>query len=168
MAPDETAGSVARGRRTGHPGGLRVLLKLTWIELKLFLREPMTIVFTFAFPVVLMFVLGEVFGNQKGSSNEHVFGSVGAMNYYAPAYIAVVTMSVGVIMLPARLTDYRAGGVYSAASAPRWCRSGRSWGRRCWPPWCSGSSGRSSSPLSRRSSTRCTSPSHWRCWRRGS
>ena len=42
--------------------GLRVVLKLTWIELKLFLREPMTIVFTFAFPVVLMFVLGEIFG----------------------------------------------------------------------------------------------------------
>ena len=44
-----------------------MLLKLTWIELKLFLREPMTIVFTFAFPVVLMFVLGEVFGNQPGA-----------------------------------------------------------------------------------------------------
>lgn len=94
-----------------HPGVVRVLLKLTWIELKLFLREPMTIVFTFAFPVVLMFVLGEIFGKQGSGTDEHVFGGMGAMNYYAPAYIAVVTMSVGVIMLPARLTDYRSGGV---------------------------------------------------------
>jgi ABC-2 type transport system permease protein len=123
MARDGAAGPVARGIRTGHPGGVRVLLKLTWIELKLFLREPMTIVFTFAFPVVLMFVLGEVFGNQKGSSNQHVFGGIEAMNYYAPAYIAVVTMSVGVIMLPARLTDYRSGGVlrrFRASLVPIW------------------------------------------------
>jgi ABC-2 type transport system permease protein len=113
----------ASGSRAAHPGGFRVLLKLTWIELKLFLREPMTIVFTFAFPVVLMFVLGEVFGNQSGGSNEAVFGGLGAMNYYAPAYIAVVTMSVGVIMLPARLTDYRSGGVlrrFRASLVPIW------------------------------------------------
>jgi len=113
---------MAAGQRSVHPGGLRVLFKLTWIELKLFLREPMTIVFTFAFPVVLMFVLGEIFGN-RSSTDTHVFGSVGAMNYYAPAYIAVVTMSVGVIMLPARLTDYRSGGVlrrFRASLVPIW------------------------------------------------
>ncbi|HOU27960.1 MAG TPA: ABC transporter permease [Thermoleophilia bacterium] len=102
--------------------GLRVVLKLTWIELKLFLREPMTIVFTFAFPVVLMFVLGEIFGGQADADAD-VFGRVGAMNYYAPAYIAVVAMSVGVIMLPARLTDYRSGGVlrrFRASLVPVW------------------------------------------------
>ena len=113
---------MAAGQRSAHPGGLRVLFKLTWIELKLFLREPMTIVFTFAFPVVLMFVLGEIFGN-RSTTDAHVFGSVGAMNYYAPAYIAVVTMSVGVIMLPARLTDYRSGGVlrrFRASLVPIW------------------------------------------------
>jgi len=120
LAADE---SQSAGRRNGHPSGFRVLLKLTWIELKLFLREPMTIVFTFAFPVVLMFVLGEVFGNQPGGTDTRVFGGMGAMNYYAPAYIAVVTMSVGVIMLPARLTDYRSGGVlrrFRASLVPIW------------------------------------------------
>ena len=124
MAP-QAGMAHAGGARHGvrHPGGLRVLLKLTWIELKLFLREPMTIVFTFAFPVVLMFVLGEVFGNQPGGTDQRVFHGMGAMNYYAPAYIAVVTMSVGVIMLPARLTDYRSGGVlrrFRASLVPIW------------------------------------------------
>ncbi|HEY5387358.1 MAG TPA: ABC transporter permease, partial [Thermoleophilia bacterium] len=107
----------------GRRGGLRVLLKLTWIELKLFLREPTTLVFTFAFPVVLLFVLGEVFGNQPGGTDERVFGGIGAMNYYVPAYLAVVAMSVGVIMLPARLTGYRAGGVlrrFQASLVPVW------------------------------------------------
>lgn len=104
-------------------GGAAALLKLTWIELKLFMREPTTIVFTFAFPVVLLFVLGEVFGSGSGVTDERIFGGVGAMNYYAPAYIAVVTMSVGVIMLPARLTDYRSGGVlrrFRASLVPVW------------------------------------------------
>jgi ABC-2 type transport system permease protein len=123
MAQKATAEATSVRHGVSHPGGLRVLLKLAWIELKLFLREPMTIVFTFAFPVVLMFVLGEVFGNQSGGSNERVFGGMGAMNYYAPAYISVVTMSVGVIMLPARLTDYRSGGVlrrFRASLVPVW------------------------------------------------
>jgi ABC-2 type transport system permease protein len=123
MNRDAAAPAAPAGRRMTHPAGLRVLLKLTWIELKLFLREPMTIVFTFAFPVVLMFVLGEVFGNQPGGTDDRVFGGTGAMNYYAPAYIAVVTMSVGVIMLPARLTDYRSGGVlrrFRASLVPIW------------------------------------------------
>ena len=118
-----TAGHSDARRTAAHPGGVTTLLKLTWIELKLFLREPTTIVFTFAFPVVLLFVLGEVFGNQQGATDEHVFGAIGAMNYYAPAYMAVVTMSVGVIMLPARLTDYRSGGVlrrFRASLVPVW------------------------------------------------
>ena len=126
MARDGTASPPAAARHVGHPGGLRVLLKLTWIELKLFLREPTTLVFTFAFPVVLLFVLGEVFGNQPGGTDDRVFGGMGAMNYYTPAYIAVVTMSVGVIMLPARLTGYRSGGVL-AVSAPRCAGVGRAW-----------------------------------------
>jgi ABC-2 type transport system permease protein len=117
----ETAAAV-RGESRGG-GGLRALLKLTWIELKLFLREPTTLVFTFAFPVVLLFVLAEIFGNQAGGTNERIFGGWGALNYYVPAYIAVVAMSVGVIMLPARLTGYRSGGVllrFRASLVPVW------------------------------------------------
>lgn len=92
---------------------MRVLAKLTWVELKLFLREPTTLFFTFAFPVVLLFVLGEIFGGEKFSLGDdgQLFGGLTAMGYYVPAYFAVVTMSVGVIMLPGRLTAYRSGGV---------------------------------------------------------
>ena len=55
MTPEGAASAGAARHGVSHPGGLRVLLKLTWIELKLFLREPTTLVFTFAFPVVLFF-----------------------------------------------------------------------------------------------------------------
>lgn len=102
---------------------MKALLKLAWIELKLFMREPTTIVFTFAFPIVLLFVLGEIFGEQSDRTGERIFGGWGAMNYYVPAYFGVVAMSVGLIMLPARLTAYRTGGVlrrFRASLVPIW------------------------------------------------
>ena len=54
---------------------LRTLLKLTWLELKLFLREPTTLVFTFAFPVVILFVMGEIFGSRRWAGNACSAGS---------------------------------------------------------------------------------------------
>jgi len=102
---------------------VRSLLKLTWVELKLFLREPTTLVFTFAFPVVILFVMGELFGGRENDPQEPMFRDFGALNYYVPAYLALVTASVGVIMLPARLTAYRAGGVlrrFRASLVPVW------------------------------------------------
>ena len=40
---------------------MKSLLKLTWVELKLFFREPLTLVFSFALPVVFLLVMGGVF-----------------------------------------------------------------------------------------------------------
>jgi ABC-2 type transport system permease protein len=102
--------------------GLRSVVKLSWIELKLFLREPTTLVFTFAFPIVILFVMGEIFGAQE-TGREQMFRGFPALDYYVPAYVGLVTMSVGVIMLPARLTGYRAGGVlrrFRASLVPVW------------------------------------------------
>ncbi|HSL94699.1 MAG TPA: hypothetical protein VLA35_02105, partial [Thermoleophilia bacterium] len=51
-----------------HPlRALKAVLRLTWVELKLFLREPTTAVFVFAFPLVLLFVMGEIFGTRGDS-----------------------------------------------------------------------------------------------------
>ena len=103
-------------------GALRALLKLTWLELKLFLREPTTLVFTFAFPVVILFVMAEIFGNVE-VGRERLLRGFPPLDYYVPAYVGLVTMSVGLIMLPARLTGYRAGGVlrrFRASLVPVW------------------------------------------------
>ena len=106
---------------------MRALLKITWVELKLFLREPTTLVFTFAFPVVILFVMGEIFGKIYGQGGDEprrlMFRGFEPLDYYVPAYMALVTASVGVIMLPARLTAYRAGGVlrrFRASLVPIW------------------------------------------------
>ena len=73
---------------------MRMLLKLTLVELKLFVREPITMVFTFALPLIFLFVLGGVF---KNTPDPDVYRGVGAMNYYTPAYIGLVIASIAVV-----------------------------------------------------------------------
>jgi ABC-2 type transport system permease protein len=99
---------------------MRALAKTTWVELKLFAREPLTVVVTLALPVVLLFVLGSVFGN---TADPDVYRGVGAMDYYVPAYFALVTSSLGIVGLPTHLAGYRERGVmrrYRASAVPTW------------------------------------------------
>ncbi|MBN1177387.1 MAG: ABC transporter permease [Dehalococcoidales bacterium] len=87
---------------------MRTLIKLSWVEIKLFIREPITMVFTFALPVIFLFVMGGVFGNTPETG---FYRGVGAMNYYVPAYFALVISAIGLIALPVHLTGYRERGV---------------------------------------------------------
>src|SRR4030067_3793664 len=84
------------------------LPKLTWVEIKLFIREPITVAFTLALPVIFLFVMGGVFGN---TPNADIYRGVGAMDYYVPAYFALVIAAIGVVALPVHLTSYRERGV---------------------------------------------------------
>ena len=43
---------------------MKPFLKLTYLELKLQLREPVALFFTLAFPVMLMLLFGVIFGNE--------------------------------------------------------------------------------------------------------
>ena len=100
---------------------MKTLLKLTWIEMKLFLREPMTMIFTFALPLLLLFVMGGVFGNVASDFTE--FRGLSAMSYYTPAYIALVLVSIGAVGIPGHLTGYRERGVlrrFQASSFSGW------------------------------------------------
>jgi ABC-2 type transport system permease protein len=87
---------------------MKTLAKLTWVEIKLFIREPITVVFTLALPIIFLFVMGGVFGNTPSAN---VYRGVGAMNYYVPAYFALVIAAIGVVALPVHLTAYRERGV---------------------------------------------------------
>lgn len=95
-----------------------VALTLSWIELKLFLREPVTVVFTLALPPLVLFVLAEVFGNTPDPEG-HVYRGVGAMDYYTPAYIGLVIASLGLIGLPVHVASYRERGILRRFRAAR-------------------------------------------------
>jgi len=92
---------------------VRRLLKMTWLELKLFFREPITVIFTLAIPLIFLFIMGGVFGNTPGTDSKGglIFRGVGPMDYYMPAYFALVVASLGLIGLPVHLASYRERGV---------------------------------------------------------
>jgi ABC-2 type transport system permease protein len=85
------------------------LWKLTWTEIKLLVREPVTMIFTFAFPLFVLLVLGGIFGNERVTGG--TFQDVLAMDVYVPGYIGLVVASIGMISLPVHLAAYRERGV---------------------------------------------------------
>jgi ABC-2 type transport system permease protein len=99
---------------------MRSLAKATMLELKLLARDPVTVVFTLALPVIVLYVLGQVFGNK---ANPGVYRGVGAMDFYVPAYIALAVASMGLIGLPVHLAGYRERGIlkrFRASDVPIW------------------------------------------------
>ncbi len=102
---------------------MRSLLKLTWVEIKLFIREPITVVFTLALPLIFLVVMGGVFGNDPSEGDMIIYRGVGAMDYYMPSYYGLVMMAIGTVALPVHLTGYRERGVlrrFRASSFSVW------------------------------------------------
>jgi ABC-2 type transport system permease protein len=89
---------------------------VSWIELKLFLREPVTVIFTLALPPLVLFVLAQVFGD---TPDAQFYRGVGPTTFYTPAYIALVVASLGLIGLPVHLAAYRERGVLRRLQAAR-------------------------------------------------
>jgi ABC-2 type transport system permease protein len=88
--------------------------KLAWVEVKLFIREPLALVFAFAFPFFMLFILTGVFGNDvdpTDTENMRVWRGVGPSDYYVASYVGLVMASAGLITLPLRLATYRDAGV---------------------------------------------------------
>jgi len=100
---------------------MKTLAKLTWIEAKLFLRDPITVVFTLLLPLIFLFVLAEVFTR---TSTRGLYGGANAIDFYASAYIGTVISAVGLISLPVHIAGYREAGVlrrFRASSISKWC-----------------------------------------------
>jgi ABC-2 type transport system permease protein len=81
---------------------------MTWVELKLFVREPLTVVFVLVLPIVVLYVLNGVFG---GTPDPTVWEGLPPNEFYVSAYIALVAATAGVLSLPVHLAGYREQGV---------------------------------------------------------
>jgi ABC-2 type transport system permease protein len=92
---------------------MKAFLKLTAMELRLQLREPMVVIFTLAFPVFLMIVFGAIFGNEP---NEAMAG-YGQIDLSLPGYIGMIVGTVGMLGIPMTLASYRDLGVLRRLSA---------------------------------------------------
>jgi ABC-2 type transport system permease protein len=87
---------------------LRGLWKLTWIEIKIFLREPLGAFGTIGFPVLIFLVVGRVAGGRiaPGSLAASSFIRVG-LPVFASLLIAIST----VLSLVTIISIYREGGI---------------------------------------------------------
>jgi ABC-2 type transport system permease protein len=93
-----------------------MLAPLTWTEVKLLAREPLTLLVSLGFPLLLMVLLAGSFGNDPDPD----MGGVGGTDFYVPVYATATIASMGFLGLPLHLATYREAGVlrrYRAAGA---------------------------------------------------
>ena len=86
----------------------RGLWKLTWIELKIFMREPLGAFGTIGFPVLLFLVLGRVAGRSLGLSSATASGFIHAG---LPVLASLLIAVSAVLSLVTIISIYREGGI---------------------------------------------------------
>jgi len=77
------------------------------METKLFLREPIGTFFTLVFPLMLLFLFGEIFGNEPNPT----FGGRGTIDISMPIYTAMIIGTTGLMSTTITMATYRENGV---------------------------------------------------------
>jgi ABC-2 type transport system permease protein len=87
---------------------LRGLWKLTWIEMKVFLREPLGAFGTIVVPVLIFVVLGRVANLRFGAPS---FAANGLRSADLPVLVALLISVSAVLSLVTIMSIYREGGI---------------------------------------------------------
>ena len=87
---------------------LRGLIQLTWIEIKVFFREPLGAIGTVLMPVLVFVLLGK-FGS--GLSPNNTFTSSNVFRVDVPVFAAILIALNAVLSLVAIIAIYREGGI---------------------------------------------------------
>ena len=87
---------------------LRSLLKLTWLEIKIFVREPMGLIGNVVIPVGIFVVLGRAVGSRLGDLTS---GFATQMRVGLPVLGAIFIAINTVLSLVAIIAIYREGGI---------------------------------------------------------
>ena len=85
---------------------LKGLWKLTWLETKVFMREPMGVVSTLGFPVIIFIVLGRMIGTGSNGPT-----SAATPLFNVPVLAALVIAVGAVVSLVAIISIYRESGI---------------------------------------------------------
>jgi ABC-2 type transport system permease protein len=86
---------------------MKAFIKLTYSELKLQLREPLSVFFTVIFPVMLLVLFGAIFGNEADAA----LSGYGQMDLSVPGYIGMIIGTIGMLGIPVSLATYRDRGI---------------------------------------------------------
>jgi ABC-2 type transport system permease protein len=87
---------------------MKSLTKMTWMEAKLFLREPVGAFFTLVFPLIMLFIFGTIYSNVPagpGSGGPEAIGSL------IPAFTAMVIGITGLMAVTITMATYRENGI---------------------------------------------------------
>lgn len=86
---------------------MRGLLRLTWLEIKIFVREPLGVFGTVAVPILLFILVGRVVGGRRGVSPELPEAVAGDL----PVFVSLFVTIGAVLSLVAIMAIYREGGI---------------------------------------------------------
>jgi ABC-2 type transport system permease protein len=87
---------------------LRGLWKLTWIEIKIFLREPLGAFGTIGFPILVFLVLGRVASRRLATPS---FAAIGFVRVGLPVLASLLIAVNSVLSLVTIISIYREGGI---------------------------------------------------------
>ncbi len=85
---------------------MKALMTLTWIQIKLFVREPAAFFFTLAFPALMLLLMGGIFGRGNEIIEGYLenFGIVDAM---VPGFIGMAIGTVALMAIPEATSTMR-------------------------------------------------------------
>ena len=86
---------------------MKSMLRMTWMETKLFMREPVGMFFTLVFPLMLLFLFGAIFGNEPNP----MFGGRGTIDISLPIYTAMIIGTTGLMSTTITMATYRENGI---------------------------------------------------------
>jgi len=86
----------------------RGLFKLTWLEIKIFMREPLGAIGTIVFPVLIFVVVGRMLGGRFPSGPNPI---TGFLKVGLPVFATVLIALSGVLSLVTIISIYREGGI---------------------------------------------------------
>lgn len=84
---------------------MKGFLKLTQIQLKLFLREPAAFFFTLMFPTMLLLLFGAIFGN--GNKPIPQLNGYGNVDLLTGGFIGMIIATVGLMSIPVNAAAQR-------------------------------------------------------------
>jgi ABC-2 type transport system permease protein len=88
---------------------MRGLWTLTWLEIKIFVREPLGFIGTVAFPVLMFIVLGRMFG--RGGAISGPRGAPAFVTIDLPILVSILMALSAVLSLVTIVSIYREGGI---------------------------------------------------------
>jgi ABC-2 type transport system permease protein len=86
---------------------MKSLLKMTWMEAKLFLREPVAAFFTLVFPLMMLFIFATIYGTKPPPEG----GVQAAIDNLVPAFSAMIIGTNGLMAITVTMAAYRENGI---------------------------------------------------------